>query len=79
MTANEARRALDAFMAAPMDDLSSQITAITALFIMTAELQRAVAARDAQIEEQKRLVSALNNRMSQLETELRNLRLDVQS
>ena len=79
MTANEARRALDAFMAAPMDDLSSQITAITALFIMTAELQRAVAARDAQIDEQKRLVSALNNRMSQLETELRNLRLDVQS
>ena len=79
MTANEARRALDAFMAAPMDDLSSQITAITALFIMTAELQRAVAARDAQIEEQKRLVSAINNRMSQLETELRNLRLDVQS
>jgi len=78
MTANEARRALDAFMAAPMDDLSSQITAITALFIMTAELQRAVAARDAQIDEQKRLVSALNNRMSQLETELRNLRLDVQ-
>lgn len=78
MTANEARRALDAFMAAPMDDLSSQITAITALFIMTAELQRAVAARDAQIEEQKRLVSALNNRVSQLETELRNLRLDVQ-
>ena len=79
MTANEARRALDAFMAAPMDDLSSQITAITALFIMTAELQRAVTARDAKIEEQKRLVSALNNRMSQLETELRNLRLDVQS
>ena len=79
MTANEARRALDAFMAAPMDDLSSQITAITALFIMTAELQRAVAARDAQIDEQKRLVSALNNRVSQLETELRNLRLDVQS
>ena len=79
MTANEARRALDAFMAAPMDDLSSQITAITALFIMTAELQSAVAARDVQIDEQKRLVSALNNRVSQLETELRNLRLDVQS
>ena len=79
MTANEARRALNAFMSAPMDDLSSQITAITALFIMTAELQRAVAARDAQIDEQKRLVSALNNRVSQLETELRNLRLDVQS
>lgn len=69
MTANEARRALDAFMAAPMDDLSSQITAITALFIMTAELQRAVAARDAQIEEQKRLVSALYLRVAELECE----------
>lgn len=69
MTANEARREMDRYMAAPMDDELTQVNAITALFTMVAELQRTAAIRDENIVNLKTLIGQLIRRVAELELE----------
>ena len=69
MTANEARREMDRYMAAPMDDELTQVNAITALFTMVAELQRTAAIRDENIVNLKTLIGQLIRRVDELELE----------
>jgi len=63
MTANEAKRAREAYMAGEAGDMVSQINAINALFVMVEELQNAV--KDLQAENAL-LVKALEHAGSEL-------------
>lgn len=70
MTANEAQRVREQYMAATPDDLLSQINATHALFVMVEELQQAIAARDMQITALQHLTSSLFKHVTDLDREV---------